>query len=66
MANFYAKVKTLLRDCDISYIEPLSYMKHFTTAERSESSNSEKIVLLYKNVSFEPIYWWSMIVIQYK
>lgn len=56
MANFYAKVKTLLRDCDISYIEPLSYMKHFTTADRSESSNSEKIVLLYKNVSFEPIY----------
>lgn len=46
MANVYAKIKQLIHDCDISYIDPLSYMKHFTAVD-----NSEKIILLYKKVS---------------
>ncbi|XP_055324770.1 protein zwilch [Sitodiplosis mosellana] len=48
MANFYAKIRQLVKDCDISYIEPLSYMKHFTTSENSNASASDKIVLFYK------------------
>lgn len=52
MANFYAQLKGLISGCDVSFIEPLSYMKHFTTAENTEeSAAAEKIILLYKNVS---------------
>lgn len=51
MANFYAKVRQLVKDCDISYIEPLSYIKHFATSENVDSSASDKVVLLYKRVS---------------
>lgn len=52
MANFYAEIKHLIKDCDISFIEPLSYMKHFSTGEnRDVIAASGKIVLLYKNVS---------------
>lgn len=49
MANFYAQLKQLIKDCDILFIEPLSYMKHFSNAE-NESVSTGKIVLLYKNV----------------
>lgn len=51
MANFYAKVKQLVKNCDISYIEPLSYMKHITESENADANASDKIVLLYKKVS---------------
>lgn len=52
MANFYAEVKQLIKGCDISFIEPLSYMKHFLTSENlNEVASTGKIVLLYKNVS---------------
>lgn len=50
MANFYAKIRPVVKDCDISYIEPLSYMKHITVSENSNET-SDKIVLLYKKVS---------------
>lgn len=46
MANFYAKVRQTIKDCDISFIEPLTYIKHLTTPQ-----NSDKIVLFYKKVS---------------
>lgn len=46
MANFYAKLKSWVNDCDTAYIEPLSYIKHFST-----STTPEKIILLYKKVS---------------
>lgn len=46
MANFYAKLKHLVSDCDTSYIEPLSYIKHVI----AESTRSDKIVLLYRKV----------------
>lgn len=51
MAHFYAKVRQTILDCDISYIEPLTYIKHFTLPEHSSASTSEKIVLLFKKVS---------------
>lgn len=51
MANFYAKIKQLIRDCDISYIEPLSYMKHFITDDNYSETSTDKIILLYKLVS---------------
>lgn len=51
MANFYAKVRQLVKDCDISYIEPLSYMKHFTISENSNAPTADKVILLYKKVS---------------
>lgn len=52
MANFYAKIKQMIKDCDSSYIEPLSYIKHFSTQEHSNaSSHPDKIILLYKRVS---------------
>ncbi|XP_031631660.1 protein zwilch [Contarinia nasturtii] len=48
MANFYAKVRQLINDCDISYIEPLSYIKHFTTVENTNAATLDKVILLYK------------------
>lgn len=51
MANFYAKVKQLIKNCDISFIEPLSYIKHITESENADAIASDKIVLLYKKVS---------------
>lgn len=51
MANFYADVKELLKDCDISFVEPLSYLKHFLTGEnRDEKQSTDKIVLIYEHV----------------
>lgn len=56
MANFYAEVKNLINGCDISFIEPLSYMKHFSTTQNPNATNAtEKIVLLYKKVSIRLI-----------
>lgn len=62
MANFYAEIKNLINDCDISFIEPLSYMKHFSTAQNASASGaSEKVVLLYKKVlySFDLSYFYT-------
>lgn len=51
MANVYAKIRQLINDCDISYIEPLSYLKHFTIAENANAPTVDKVILLYKRVS---------------
>lgn len=54
MANFYAEIKHLIKDCDTSFIEPLSYMKHFSSAENPDAAAATgKIILLYKRVSTE-------------
>lgn len=50
MANFYAKVKESIKDCDISYIEPLTYIKLFSSQENVDAA-TEKIILFYKQVS---------------
>lgn len=56
MANFYAELKQLLKGCDISFIEPLSYMKHFSIGPTlDEWDTAEKIVLLYKTVSIRNV-----------
>lgn len=55
MANFYGKLKELIQDCDISYIEPLTYIKHFSQPENIDAP-TEKIILFYNRVSTQ-IQW---------
>lgn len=50
MANFYAKLKEMFGDCDVSYIEPLSYMKLFSSHQHLDAAKS-KTILFYKRVS---------------
>lgn len=50
MANFYAKLKEMFEDCDVSYIEPLSYMKLFMSHQHLDAAKS-KTILFYKRVS---------------
>lgn len=47
MANFYAKVKQTIKECDIVYNEPLSYMKHFMLNHEDDN----KVVVFCNRVS---------------
>lgn len=51
MANFYAKLKQTIRDCDILFVEPLSYMKHFDGSQCKDKSATQKQLLLCTIVS---------------
>lgn len=57
MANFYAKLKQSVENCDIFYLDSLSYIKQFVSSKQNAHNDSGKIILFCKEVS-SSVYNW--------
>lgn len=51
MAGFLAEIKQNVENCDVFYLDSLSYSQHFMVPTKNPDKNANKLILICKLVN---------------